>query len=140
MYRQDPAPLDAAHRPGPARGSFRRFLLVGGTCTTFQYLLLALLVDGLGTWPVLATAVSYACAVVLNYELSRRFTFFGRDAALGSFLRFVTVSVIGLTLNTLIFATALRLGAPHYLVAQVIATGTVMLVNFTLYRLWAFRE
>jgi len=134
----------AAEAPGrrtlPANGSVGRFLLVGGSCTAVQYLLLALLIDGLGSRPVLASGTAYAVAVLLNYELSRRWTFHGRPASWRSFLRFIGVSVAGLVLNVLLFEGALRAGVPHYLIAQVIATAVTMGVNFTLYRIWAFRH
>jgi putative flippase GtrA len=113
---------------------------VGATCTVVQYALLAAMIDGLGWWPALSAGVAFAAGAVLNYELSRRWTFFGREASWRSFLRFCAVSVLGLSLNVAIFEALLRAGAPHYLVAQVVATGVVMLSNFTLYRIWAFRH
>jgi putative flippase GtrA len=130
----------AAPRTGAARGSFSRFLAVGGTCTAVQYLLLALLVDGVGAAPTPASGVAYAASAALNYELSRRFTFFGRRASWRSVRRFALVSALGLALNLVTFALALQLGAPHYLLAQAIATGVVLGVSFTLYRVWAFRH
>jgi putative flippase GtrA len=138
----DERPTDAASAPRgqAATGSFRRFLMVGGTCTAIQYALLALLIDGFGWRPALASGASYAVAVGVNYELSRRWTFHGRSASLRSFLRFVGVSGLGLALNVALFEGALRLGAPHYLIAQAVATGVTMGVNFTLYRIWAFRH
>jgi putative flippase GtrA len=78
--------------------------------------------------------------VLVNYELSRRWTFHGRAATLHSFLRFVGVSLLGLALNVALFEAALRLGAPHYLVAQVLATAVTTVLNYTLYRIWAFRH
>ena len=134
-------PVEApAPRGSPASGSFRRFLLVGGTCTAIQYTLLALLIDGLGWRPAMASGGSYAVAVLVNYELSRRWTFHGRAATLHSVLRFVGVSLLGLALNVALFEAALRLGAPHYLVAQVLATAVTTVLNYTLYRIWAFRH
>lgn len=123
---------------GPARASFRRFLAVGGSVTAVQYALLAALIDGLRWWPVASSALAYAFAVVLNYELSRRFTFFGRPAAWGSFARFVVASALGGAVNVTVFWAALRAGAPHWLIAQALATGVAMGVNFTVYRHWAF--
>ncbi|MCA3181891.1 MAG: GtrA family protein [Burkholderiaceae bacterium] len=124
----------------PSEGSFRRFLLVGGTCTALQYLLLALLVDQARWVPVLASGASYAVAVLLNYELTRRFTFHGRVASWREFGRFVAVQLVGLALNVAIFEAVLRLGAPHYLLAQAAATAVVTVSNWTAYRLWAFRH
>ena len=140
--RSDRRHAAAAPNPhaAPANGSFGRFLLVGGTCTAIQYLLLAVLIDGFDWRPVLASGAAYAVAVMLNYELSRRWTFHGRPASWRSFLRFIAVSVAGLALNVLLFEAALRAGVPHYLVAQAIATVVTMGVNFKLYRFWAFRH
>jgi putative flippase GtrA len=52
----------------------------------------------------------------------------------------VGVSLLGLALNVALFEAALRLGAPHYLVAQVLATAVTTVLNYTLYRIWAFRH
>jgi putative flippase GtrA len=124
----------------PVAASFRRYLLVGSAVTIFQFLLLALQIDGFG-WPAaLSSGLAFSAAVALNYEFSRRYTFYGRPARLRSLLRFVLVSLFGLTLNVTVFSSALWLGAPHYLVAQVIATGAVMIVNFQLYRRWTFAD
>ncbi len=139
MRSPDGRRSDAADPPR-SEASFARFLAVGGGCTGFQYALLATLVDGLGWRPALASAVSYAAAAALNYELTRRFTFRGRDASWRSFLRFAAVSGTALAANVGIFETALRLGAPHYLLAQAIATAIVTLGTWTAYRLWAFRH
>lgn len=133
-----PPGVDGARAGGPAPASFRRFLAVGATCTAVQYALLAALVDGLGTVPALASGVSYAVAVVLNYELTRRFTFFGRAASWRGLGRFVAASTLGLALNVGLFELGLRLGVPHYLLAQALATGVVTVVNFGVYRHWAF--
>ena len=124
----------------PPEGSFRRFLVVGATCTAVQCLLLALLVEGARWVPALASAAAYAVAVLLNYELTRRFTFHGRAASWRVFGRFVAVQLVGLALNVAIFEAVLRLGVPHYLLAQVAATAVVTVSNWTAYRLWAFRH
>ena len=123
---------------GPVRASFGRFVLVGGACTALHYLLLVLLVEGVGIRPALAAGAGFAAGAVLNYELSRRYTFFGRRASLRSFGRFLVVAVFGMALNVAVLEALLRLGVPHYLLAQGGATAVVMVTNFTLYRLWAF--
>ncbi|MCX7231840.1 MAG: GtrA family protein [Burkholderiales bacterium] len=130
--------FDAA-RAGPVRASFGRFVLVGGACTALHYLLLVLLVEGFGIRPAMAAGAGFAAGAVLNYELSRRYTFFGRRASLRSFGRFGVVALFGMVLNVSVFEALLRLGMPHYLLAQAVATAVVMVTNFTLYRRWAFR-
>lgn len=137
----DPRPPARPTAAAPAaEGSFRRFLAVGATCTVFQYALLAALVDGARWVPAIASAAAYAVAVLLNYELTRRFTFHGRAASWREFGRFVAVQVLALGLNVAIFEAVRRLGAPHYLLAQAVATAVVTISNWTAYRLWAFRR
>ena len=125
---------------GASQGSLRRFLVVGTACTAVQYALLALLVEGARWVPAAASAASYALAVLLNYELTRRFTFRGRPASWRSFGRFVAVQLAGLLLNVAVFEAGLRAGLPHYLLAQAVATAAVTVSNWTAYRLWAFRH
>lgn len=117
-----------------------RFVFVGGTCTLFQYVLLTALIELAGMPAVAASALSYAIAVLLNYELSRRITFQAGDATLKSLTRFILTSLIGLTANTLLFRGALAAGVPHYLIAQMIATAVVTVLNFNLYKHWSFRD
>jgi putative flippase GtrA len=96
------------------------------------------LVDGLGTPPAAASGLAYAVAVLINYDLTRRWTFHGRAASWREFGRFVAASALGLALNVALFEAGLRLGLPHYLLAQAVATAVVTAVNFEVYRRWAF--
>jgi putative flippase GtrA len=127
-------------RRGPSKASFPRFIVVGGTCTVAQYALLALMIDGFGWWPTLSSAIAYSIAVSLNYELSRRFTFFGRPRSWREYGRFVAGSLLGLSVNTALFELGMRAGLPHYLIAQTVATAAAMGVNFFVYRHWTFRD
>ncbi len=130
---------DGAGRPG-SDASLVRFLAVGVGCTVVQYVLLAALVERGGWGPALASGVAYAAAALLNYELTRRFTFRGQAASWRSFVRFAAVSGAALAANVSILEGALRLGVPHYLLAQAIATALVTIGTWTAYRLWAFRR
>lgn len=132
-------PADTPHR-GPARASLPRFIATGVTCTVVQYALLAALIDGLDLPPSASSALAYAVAVSLNYELSRRYTFFGRPRSWREYRRFVVGSLFGLAVNTAVFELGLRAGLPHYLIAQVIATAVSTVVNFIVYRYWTFRH
>ena len=44
----------------------------------------------------------------------------------------------GIALNALVMAAVLALAGPHYLVAQVIATGAVLAVGYLANRAWTF--
>lgn len=98
------------------------------------------MIDGFGCWPTLSSALAYAISMTLSYELSRRFTFYGRRRSWRDYRRFVTGSLFGLSVNTAIFELGLRAGLPHYLVAQGFATAVATGVNFFVYRYWTFRH
>jgi putative flippase GtrA len=48
------------------------------------------------------------------------------------------VAAVGLLVNAALMDAMLRSLALHYLVAQVVATGVVLVSNYTLNRLWTF--
>lgn len=132
-----PSPLqDFAARPGVRQ--FARFLAVGAAATALQYAVLLALVELAHAPKVTSSAVGYLCGAVASYLLNRRFTFQSDIAHGKGFAKFMVVNLIGLGLNTLIFSVVLAFGA-HYVLAQVTATGLVLIWNYLGARLFVFR-
>ncbi len=132
----------ATLRPSPTRrdvaAQFLRFLLVGGTATAIHYGLLILLHEKFG-WPlVFATSIGFTISALFNFTASYFFTFRSAAPITRSAGRYLMVSGTGLLLNTSIFWLLNQYLNSHYMVAQVLATGTVLLWNFTLGRLFTF--
>jgi putative flippase GtrA len=73
---------------------------------------------------------------MLNY----RFTFRSTQRHRVAIPRFLGVAAAGMLVNSLIMALLTRGIGWHYLVAQVISTGIVLLSNFVGNRLWTFKE
>lgn len=119
-------------------GSFFRFLLVGGSCTGIQYAILIILVRWATIPAIIASSIGFIFSTVVNYFLSRSFTFKSTSPHRSAFPKFISVAFIGLIINT-VFMTLLHnfLGA-HYLVAQLFTTGIVMITNYLLNRYWSF--
>ena len=118
-------------------GNFARFLLVGGFATALQYALyIAGVHAGVASIPVVSGA-AFAISSVVNFLLSRCFTFRSSEPLLPSGMRFATLMISGLCINTLIVVATLELGL-HYLACQVIATGVVLLWNFFFASRWVF--
>ena len=117
---------------------FLRFLLVGGVATALQYSVLITSVEW-GHAPKLPASVgAYLCGAVASYLLNRSFTFKSDIAHGRGFAKFMVVNLIGLGLNTLIFY-ALTQASVHYILAQMIATGLVLIWNYFGARLFVFR-
>ena len=118
--------------------TFVRFLLVGGSATVVQYLVLVALVRWWGLGPVLASSVAYVISALYNYVLSYAITFRSSRAHVSAIPRFAVVLLIGLALNAIVvwfLADQLRV---HYLVAQVAATLVTLSWNYFASLRWAF--
>ena len=118
------------------RRIFYRCLLSGGASTATHYLALYILVHS-GTTPVVGSTLGAIFGLVLNFTVSRRWVF-GAPAKVGATLsRFLLVWVLALLFNAWMLAVLFAAGL-HYLVAQVISTGILVLINFNLHRRWTF--
>lgn len=124
--------------PREVATQFLRFLLVGGTATGIHYGILILLHEHYG-WPLVpATSTGFAISAMFNFTASYFFTFRSAAPITRSIGRYVVVSGTGLALNAGIFWLLNKALHSHYMVAQVLATGTVMMWNFSLGRLFTF--
>lgn len=115
------------------------FLVVGGASTLLQFLLLVLFHEIFAVPPVMASACAFALSAVANYWLNYHWTFASGAAHLTTAPKFVITALLGLTINTVTFALALRL-LPHYFLAQVVAVGVTVVVNFAIHKLWIYRS
>lgn len=115
-----------------------RFLTVGAIATFIQYAILVVLVELCAMKAAPASTLGFAVSAVANYLLNKRFTFGSslrhRDAA----TRFVAVALLGLCLNYAAMLLLMMIGA-NYFLAQFIATGAVLIVNFALGSMWVFK-
>lgn len=124
-----------------------KFGVVGIAATIVDFLVLILLVEGLGLNPVLAAGCSYAVSTVFNYLASMRYVFSHRDdlSRTREFAAFVVLSLIGLGLNEAIMSLGGRAfvlagvdyaSGPYYVLVKCLATGVVMCWNFLSRRKW----
>jgi putative flippase GtrA len=122
----------------PFFAQFIRYCGAGAIGTAAHFATLAALVQFAGAGPVAASTVGATVGAVINYALNYRFTFASRRAHHVALPRFGAISVAGIALNAAVLSAVLKFVAPHYLVAQVVATGTVLIVGFLANRKWTF--
>ncbi|UTF61122.1 GtrA family protein [Gilvimarinus sp. DA14] len=120
------------------RHQVTRFLLVGGTATVLQYVFLIILAELTALPKVACSAAAFALSAVYNYLANYYFTFQATQKHSESSIKFAFVVALGLGLNTLVFYIADAL-LPHYLLAQLIATGVTLVSNFLLHKFWIYR-
>jgi putative flippase GtrA len=119
---------------------FVRFTGVGIIGTAVHYLILILLVNVGGGGPILASGCGFVGGAFTNYFLNYRYTFHSGIPHLVGLPKFLTVASAGLVLNSLVMGVAISSANLHYLIAQVLATGVVLVWNFIGNRGWTFRD
>jgi putative flippase GtrA len=129
----------------------KRFVLylgIGGASTLIQFLLLIIFVECRLLPEVYASAAGYALSSIFNYWANYHYTFKSTSRHSSTFPKFVVAVAIGLSTNTALFAAflflfenfiPLPLVAP-YVVAQVLATGITVVLNFLVHKIWIYRN
>ncbi|WP_296942727.1 GtrA family protein [uncultured Massilia sp.] len=117
---------------------FAKFAAVGGLGTGLHYLVLVVLVTLLHVAPGRAAFAGAAAGACLVYLLNRRYTFASDADHRRTLPRFVALAVAGALLNGLLVGLLSGAGL-HFLLAQVVATAVVLVINFIVSKTWIFR-
>ena len=118
---------------------FFRYAAVGALATAVHYLVLALCVEK-GAWPAFAASgLGAVIGAQVAYAGNRWFTFAHRGDARRSWPRFQATALIGALLGMAIVGASVHLGL-HYLIGQVLATLTALVLTFAINRVWTFRQ
>ena len=117
-------------RHGPA---LLRYGLVGALATSAHWVLLVLLVEQAGVPPWLASGAGAVLGAQVAFVGNRRYTFGHAGAAWTAWWRFMGTAAAGAVIGMAIVAAGVALGV-HYLLAQAVATLTVMLLTFAVNR------
>jgi len=142
LHHQSPlGPLPASPRPlrSPSWRQFLTFALVGAFGTAAHYLVLAVLVELFGVRVLGATTAGFVCGAIVNYVLNRRYTFNSSARHAVALPKFLTVATLGASINWLVMALLTGVADLHYMLAQLLATATVLAWNFIANHAWTFR-
>jgi putative flippase GtrA len=115
-----------------------RFLLVGGVSYLFDVGSLITLHGVLHMALPVATTMSYAATLAVNFGLNRAFAFrsgglFGR-----SLLRYLALLAVNYVV-TVLLVTGLTAAGMSYVVAKTQATVMIAATNYFAYRWWVFK-
>src|SRR5262252_5437188 len=122
----------------PPYAQFLRYGGAGAIGTAAHFATLAALVQFAGAGPVGASTVGAVVGAVISYALNYRFTFASRRAHHVALPRFGAITAAGVVLNAAVLSAMLAFIRPHYLIAQVVATGAVLIAGFVANRKWTF--
>jgi putative flippase GtrA len=119
--------------------SLLRFLLVGGTATALQYLIMAALIHAFGMDAVVASGVGFVISAVFNYWANARFTFRSGSTHRQGIPRFLVTLGAGVLINVVVLYGLTHLGL-SLILSQLITTGVVLIWNYTINAIWTFRR
>lgn len=117
---------------------FLRYGGAGAIGTAAHFAILGALVHFADAGVVIASTAGGIAGALINYALNHRYTFTSRREHRVALPRFLAVAGAGILLNAIVMTLILDVVAPHYLVAQVAATGVVLVAGFLVNRLWTF--
>lgn len=117
---------------------FMRYSGAGAIGTVFHYLLLTLCVELGHLSPTLGAVVGATGGALVNYWFNYHFTFVSTRGHRQTLPRFLTVAALGVAINGWLVQLATTRGGLHYLIGQLIATFTVLVVGFVLNKTWTF--
>lgn len=120
--------------------AFLQFSFIGAWATAFHYFVMFALIEGYDLAAVPATSVGFALSSLFNYAANYRFTFKSQKKHTEAYSKFMTIALIGFFLNGAVVGVFVNLIHVHYILAQVIATATVLVWNFCGNYFWSFRE
>lgn len=133
-------PLDLRDRPMriPKPRQFLRYAGTGAVGTAAHYAALFTLVQARWAEPVAASTAGAVAGVLVNYGLNYRYTFASKRGHRHALPRFAAVALLGVVINAAVLAAVLAIAGTHYMVAQLVATGVVLVVGYQANRLWTF--
>jgi len=120
-----------------ADAAFVRYLTVGVLATLAHWALLAGLVEAGWTAAWLGSGFGAAFGAQVAFFGNRRFTFGHGGALWPAWWRFMGTAALGALVGMAIVGAGVALGW-HYLLAQAVATSTVVLLTFAVNRGWTF--
>lgn len=117
---------------------FMRYSVAGGIAAAAHFGVLVLLVEAWNIYPTTASGVGFCIAGAINYTLQYHWTFKASGPHTLMLSRYIVVTLAMLLVNLLIFWLLNEQLGVFYFAAQVVATGIVVFLNFTINRRWTF--
>lgn len=130
----------------PSKGRARlleklvKYSTVGAVGSVAHYALLIALVQGFAANVLLATSVGALAGALVNYFMNYTWTFASAKRHSETMTKFFVIATVGFVLNGLLMMALAGHLHLHYLLAQVLTTGVVLLWGFLANHYWTFSE
>lgn len=119
---------------------FIKFGLVGVLNTLINWILFILL-NSFGIYYIISNVIAYSISTLNSYLWNSKWVFkYSGDNVKETSVKFIVLNIIGLTLNTIILYLLVDIVGLNKLIALVITTGIVMILNYFINKLWVFKK
>lgn len=118
---------------------FVKFIVVGGTATLLQYLILFVLVEATHMLPHIASSIAYIISAIFNYLANYYYSFVSSATHARASTKFLVVVFIGLFINSTMVYFFTETLSLHYFVGQLFGTFFVTMSNYILLKNWAYK-
>ena len=118
---------------------FAKYIVVGGVGTCLHLGVLIILTELLSFNPLLASSLGFILTVIVSYLLNYKWTFSSLNKHSVAFPRYLSVSIMGLCLNTAIMFLSVNILHLWYGLGQLVAVILIPLHNFVLNSYWSFK-
>lgn len=119
-------------------GQFLRYGLVGVAASIGHYGTLIALVETRTAGAVAAALAGFIVGGVISYVLNRRFTFASERSHKGAVPRFTIIAAVAFLMTGALMHAFTTWWGIHYIVAQLVTTGIVLVWTFFANRFWTF--
>lgn len=119
---------------------FIKFGLVGVLNTIINWILFILL-NSIGVYYIISNIIAYSISTLNSYLWNSKWVFkYTGDNVNQTTFKFITLNIIGLVLNTIILFLLVDIIKLPKIIALIIATGIVMILNYFINKLWVFKK
>jgi putative flippase GtrA len=117
-----------------------RFIIVGGACYSVSFLTLYLGTGILGWHYLISTALSFFSGTLIGWWLNRSWTFKAQySGVLSSYIKYTSALAGSALVSFAIMALLVSGLRVHYLAANALTAGLMLLGNFSIHKNWSFR-
>ncbi|WP_144141261.1 GtrA family protein [Paraburkholderia sp. BCC1884] len=118
---------------------FFAYAAVGAVGTLTQYLVLIVVVHTGAATPAVGSMAGAVLGAVINYWLNHRVTFRATSSHLTTLPKFAAIACLGVLVNGLVMKVLAENHHVNYLLAQMVASGLVLILTYLINSVWTFR-
>ena len=117
-----------------------RFSIVGVGNTLINWSIF-LILNAFGVYYIISNIIAYIIATINSYIWNSLWVFkYGQGLNINTSVRFFILNLVGLTVNTTIMYILVDILNFNKFIALVIASVLVVMMNYTINKLWVFKE